>query len=87
MERKCSPLSTADDEICRVCGDGHAKMHYGVIACFGCKGFFRRALKRVTQYKCTNNGKCVINKCMLLIFYQTLDYKARYRFFGEMHIF
>lgn len=22
---------------CAVCGDGHAKLHYGVLACYGCK--------------------------------------------------
>lgn len=25
-------------DICRVCGDGPARMHYGVPTCFGCKG-------------------------------------------------
>lgn len=25
-------------DTCRVCGDGPARMHYGVPTCFGCKG-------------------------------------------------
>ncbi|VDK47452.1 unnamed protein product [Anisakis simplex] len=50
------------DDRCRVCGDTQAKMHYGVLACFGCKGFFRRALKRANQYECNNNRRCVIDK-------------------------
>ncbi|MFH4984699.1 hypothetical protein AB6A40_011408 [Gnathostoma spinigerum] len=57
-----SPPCDEENEICRVCGDGKAKMHYGVLACFGCKGFFRRALKKANQYECSNNGKCIIDK-------------------------
>ncbi|TMS38511.1 hypothetical protein L596_005222 [Steinernema carpocapsae] len=47
---------------CVVCGDEQAKMHYGVMACFGCKGFFRRALKRADQYECQNGNNCTIDK-------------------------
>jgi len=47
---------------CVVCGDDGAKMHYNVLACLGCKGFFRRALKKADQYECINDNKCVINK-------------------------
>lgn len=50
-------------EICRVCGDGPARMHYGVPTCFGCKGFFRRTLKRTKEYTCRYNGNCVVDRC------------------------
>lgn len=64
------------NELCRVCGDSSAKMHYGVLTCFGCefelliikksiysgKGFFRRALKRPTEYQCRHNGQCVVRR-------------------------
>uniref|UniRef100_A0AC34QXZ7 Uncharacterized protein n=1 Tax=Panagrolaimus sp. JU765 TaxID=591449 RepID=A0AC34QXZ7_9BILA len=49
-------------EICRVCGDGPARMHYGVPTCFGCKGFFRRTLKRTKEYTCRYNGNCVVDR-------------------------
>ncbi|CAI5442774.1 unnamed protein product [Caenorhabditis angaria] len=49
-------------ETCRVCGDGNAKTHYGVVTCFGCKGFFRRTLKRPTEYTCRHNGNCVVDR-------------------------
>jgi hypothetical protein len=50
-------------EVCRVCGDGPARMHYGVPTCFGCKGFFRRTLKRTKEYSCRYNGNCVVDRC------------------------
>ncbi|CAD5211080.1 unnamed protein product [Bursaphelenchus okinawaensis] len=49
-------------ETCRVCGDGPARMHYGVPTCFGCKGFFRRTLKRTKEYTCRYNGNCVVDR-------------------------
>ncbi|VDN05606.1 unnamed protein product [Thelazia callipaeda] len=47
---------------CLVCNDRHARMHYGALTCFGCKGFFRRTLKRSTQYTCRQNGTCPVDK-------------------------
>ncbi|XGW12240.1 hypothetical protein V3C99_013158 [Haemonchus contortus] len=51
-----------DMDVCRVCGDGNAKTHYGVVTCFGCKGFFRRTLKRPSEYQCRHNGTCVVDR-------------------------
>uniref|UniRef100_A0A158R411 Nuclear receptor domain-containing protein n=1 Tax=Syphacia muris TaxID=451379 RepID=A0A158R411_9BILA len=47
---------------CRVCGEAQASMHYGVMTCYGCKGFFRRALKRANTYRCKNDQHCKIDK-------------------------
>ncbi|KAE9420360.1 hypothetical protein Angca_004910, partial [Angiostrongylus cantonensis] len=49
-------------DACRVCGDGNAKTHYGVVTCFGCKGFFRRTLKRPPEYHCRHNGTCIVDR-------------------------
>lgn len=49
---------------CRVCGEEDAKMHYGILSCLGCKGFFRRALKKANQYECLQNNQCLIDKSM-----------------------
>ncbi|PAV80535.1 hypothetical protein WR25_11388 [Diploscapter pachys] len=59
---KPSKSTEFSNEQCRVCGDGNAKMHYGVITCFGCKGFFRRTLKRPAEYSCRHNGTCVVDR-------------------------
>uniref|UniRef100_A0A0N4ZBR4 Nuclear receptor domain-containing protein n=1 Tax=Parastrongyloides trichosuri TaxID=131310 RepID=A0A0N4ZBR4_PARTI len=49
--------------ICAVCGDSPAKLHYEVLACFGCKGFFRRAVKEgKNKYVCRYNKSCNVDK-------------------------
>ncbi|CAD5219444.1 unnamed protein product [Bursaphelenchus okinawaensis] len=49
--------------ICAVCGDTPAKLHYGVLACFGCKGFFRRAVKEGrNKYVCRYDKQCKVDK-------------------------
>ncbi|VDM64851.1 unnamed protein product [Angiostrongylus costaricensis] len=63
--RYCSFASesrSVDADACRVCGDGNAKTHYGVVTCFGCKGFFRRTLKRPSEYHCRHNGTCIVDR-------------------------
>ncbi|VDM62511.1 unnamed protein product [Angiostrongylus costaricensis] len=54
---------TTGEAICAVCGDGHAKLHYGVLACYGCKGFFRRTLTGKYRYACRFGNNCVVDKC------------------------
>ncbi|KAJ6666545.1 hypothetical protein lerEdw1_020268 [Lerista edwardsae] len=55
--------------LCKVCGDVASGFHYGVHACEGCKGFFRRSIQQNIQYKkCLKNNNCSImrmnrNRC------------------------
>ncbi|KTF72515.1 hypothetical protein cypCar_00030947 [Cyprinus carpio] len=55
--------------LCKVCGDVASGFHYGVHACEGCKGFFRRSIQQNIQYKkCLKNETCTImrinrNRC------------------------
>ncbi|CAG5117124.1 unnamed protein product, partial [Candidula unifasciata] len=49
---------------CLVCGDKSSGVHYGVLACEGCKGFFRRALQNVgdpARKKCFYTKNCDVN--------------------------
>ncbi|XP_071791846.1 nuclear hormone receptor E75-like [Asterias amurensis] len=55
--------------LCRVCGDKASGFHYGVHACEGCKGFFRRSIQQNVKYRvCTKGDECLImrinrNRC------------------------
>lgn len=57
-------LQTAQIEIipCKVCGDKSSGVHYGVITCEGCKGFFRRSQSSVVNYQCPRNKQCVVDR-------------------------
>uniref|UniRef100_A0A3B4EIZ6 Peroxisome proliferator-activated receptor delta b n=1 Tax=Pygocentrus nattereri TaxID=42514 RepID=A0A3B4EIZ6_PYGNA len=63
---------------CRICGDRASGFHYGVHACEGCKGFFRRTVRMKLEYeKCERSCKiqkksrnkcqyCRFQKCVML---------------------
>ncbi|XP_030634023.1 peroxisome proliferator-activated receptor delta [Chanos chanos] len=63
---------------CRICGDKASGFHYGVHACEGCKGFFRRTIRMKLEYeRCERNCKiqkksrnkcqyCRFQKCLIL---------------------
>ncbi|NXN10575.1 VDR protein, partial [Indicator maculatus] len=48
--------------ICGVCGDKATGFHFNAMTCEGCKGFFRRSMKRKATFTCPFNGDCKITK-------------------------
>nr|XP_040230921.2 ecdysone-induced protein 78C isoform X3 [Anopheles coluzzii] len=63
-EKKTPNSIRAQIEIipCKVCGDKSSGVHYGVITCEGCKGFFRRSQSSVVNYQCPRNKQCVVDR-------------------------
>ncbi|XP_036413886.1 nuclear receptor subfamily 1 group D member 2a isoform X2 [Colossoma macropomum] len=65
--------------LCKVCGDVASGFHYGVHACEGCKGFFRRSIQQNIQYKkCMKMENCTIvrinrNRCQQCRFKKCLS--------------
>ncbi|XP_041744636.1 vitamin D3 receptor B isoform X1 [Coregonus clupeaformis] len=64
-----STTTLANDEfdrnaprICGVCGDKASGFHFNAMTCEGCKGFFRRSMKRKASFTCPFNGSCTITK-------------------------
>ncbi|TRY81932.1 hypothetical protein DNTS_013392 [Danionella cerebrum] len=71
---ECSPLQclclkmktdvVAQIEVipCKICGDKSSGIHYGVITCEGCKGFFRRSQQNNASYSCPRQRNCLIDR-------------------------
>ncbi|XP_012677255.1 RAR-related orphan receptor C a [Clupea harengus] len=47
---------------CKICGDKSSGIHYGVITCEGCKGFFRRSQQNNAMYSCSRQRNCQIDR-------------------------
>ena len=48
---------------CQVCGDtANDHVHYGAIACYSCRAFFRRGVNSNAPYYCSQSKTCPITK-------------------------
>ncbi|CAG0889093.1 unnamed protein product [Darwinula stevensoni] len=68
LQEVSGPLSRrvpADDShppLCAVCCDKATGKHYGAASCDGCKGFFRRSVRRNQAYACRFQRNCPVDK-------------------------
>uniref|UniRef100_A0A8D0HAY7 Hepatocyte nuclear factor 4 alpha n=1 Tax=Sphenodon punctatus TaxID=8508 RepID=A0A8D0HAY7_SPHPU len=71
MGNDTSPSETANlsasnsigvSALCAICGDRATGKHYGASSCDGCKGFFRRSVRKNHMYSCRFNRQCVVDK-------------------------
>ncbi|XP_069759033.1 nuclear receptor ROR-alpha A isoform X2 [Narcine bancroftii] len=59
----CSAMKAQIEIIpCKICGDKSSGIHYGVITCEGCKGFFRRSQQSKAAYSCPRQRNCLIDR-------------------------
>ncbi|NXL92502.1 STF1 factor, partial [Alectura lathami] len=51
-----------DQRTCLICGDRATGLHYGIISCEGCKGFFKRSICNKRVYRCSRDKNCVMSR-------------------------
>uniref|UniRef100_A0A0N5C4L9 Nuclear hormone receptor HR3 n=1 Tax=Strongyloides papillosus TaxID=174720 RepID=A0A0N5C4L9_STREA len=62
-ENPIPQISTQIEVIpCKVCGDKSSGVHYGIITCEGCKGFFRRSQSNIVNYQCPRQKNCTVDR-------------------------
>lgn len=47
---------------CAICSDKATGKHYGAMSCDGCKGFFRRTIRKGHAYVCRFGNSCKVDK-------------------------
>ncbi|XP_077986424.1 nuclear receptor subfamily 6 group A member 1-like isoform X2 [Glandiceps talaboti] len=51
-----------EQRFCLICGDRATGLHYGIISCEGCKGFFKRSICNKRVYRCSRNKNCMMSR-------------------------
>lgn len=57
-----SDVAASGQDVCVVCGDKASGRHYGAKSCEGCKGFFKRSIRKNLAYSCRGSKDCTISK-------------------------
>ncbi|XP_026088872.1 retinoic acid receptor RXR-gamma-B-like isoform X2 [Carassius auratus] len=59
---QCTSPGSLSKHLCAICGDRSSGKHYGVYSCEGCKGFFKRTIRKDLTYTCRDCKECLIDK-------------------------
>ncbi|XP_077862828.1 nuclear receptor subfamily 6 group A member 1-like [Saccoglossus kowalevskii] len=51
-----------EQRFCLICGDRATGLHYGIVSCEGCKGFFKRSICNKRVYRCSRNRNCMMSR-------------------------
>ncbi|XP_037085566.1 hepatocyte nuclear factor 4-gamma-like [Pollicipes pollicipes] len=54
--------SSTTNQLCGICNDKATGKHYNAISCDGCKGFFRRSVRKNQKYNCRYERNCLVDK-------------------------
>ena len=57
-----SAANTGPRAQCAICSDRATGKHYGAESCDGCKGFFRRSVRKKHVYTCRFQRTCSVDK-------------------------
>ena len=80
--KSMNPNSSAIGQDCAICRDKATGKHYGAISCDGCKGFFRRTIRKRHAYICRFDKACLVDKgnlkFFILKFYCILLFSFKY---------
>lgn len=55
-------VTVASNSMCTICADRATGKHYGALSCDGCKGFFRRSVRKNNSYSCRFDRVCIVDK-------------------------
>ena len=69
--------SRALENHCAICGDRATGKHYGAHSCDGCKGFFRRSIRKNHSYQCRRERDCTIERGSFFHFYHYKPFQKR----------
>ena len=59
--------------------------HYGAHSCDGCKGFFRRTIRKDRMYRCRFQNNCIIDKGT--ISYLTINRNKLYKYHSICNVY
>lgn len=62
MQAHSPGIMLSQKRLCVICGDRSSGKHYGVYSCEGCKGFFKRTVRKDLSYTCRDNKECLVDK-------------------------
>uniref|UniRef100_A0A3B3CM93 Retinoic acid receptor RXR n=1 Tax=Oryzias melastigma TaxID=30732 RepID=A0A3B3CM93_ORYME len=62
MQSHSPGIMLSQKRLCVICGDRSSGKHYGVYSCEGCKGFFKRTVRKDLSYTCRDNKECLVDK-------------------------
>jgi len=71
FKQRCSPpvsvqlvdnVIQSNSPFCTICSDRATGKHYGATSCDGCKGFFRRSVRKNHVYLCRFSRACSVDR-------------------------